>query len=61
MTISEQEFPNLVFHGKLTGAGFLVPFKINDFIFLPLPVGSDRVVFLQCGEEMLFVFFCQHM
>ena len=57
MAISEQELPDLVFHGESTGAGFVVPFKINACVFLPLPVGSDRVVFLHCGEEMLCLMF----
>ena len=59
MAISEQELPDLVFHGESTGAGFVVPFKINACIFRPLIVGSDRVVFLQCGEEMLCVMFAE--
>ena len=57
MAISEQELVDVVFHGDSAGAGFLVPFKINTCIFLPLPVSSDRVVFLQCVEEMLCVLF----
>ena len=57
MAISEQEFPDVVFHGELAGAGFVVPFKTNACVFLPLPVGSDRVVFLQCGKEMLCIVF----
>ena len=57
MAISEQELADVVFHGELSGAGFVVPFKINTCIFLPLPVSSERVVFLQCVEEMLCVFF----
>ena len=55
MAISEQELSDVVFHGELVCAGFVVPFDINACIFLPLPVGSDRVVFLQCGKEMLCV------
>ena len=55
MAISDQELSDVVFHGELEGAGFVVPFKINACVFLPLPVGSDHVVFLQCGEEMLCV------
>ena len=49
----EQELPDLVLHGESAVAGFVVPFNINACVFLPLPFGSDRVVFLQCGEEML--------
>ena len=41
----------------MVGTGFVVPFKINACVFLPLPVGSDRVVLLKCGEEMLCVMF----
>ena len=37
--------------------GFVVPFKINTCVFIPLPVSSDRVVFLQCVEDMLCVLF----
>ena len=55
--ISDQELPDVVFRGDSAGAGFVVPFKINACLFLPLTVGSDRVVFLQCGEEMLCVTF----
>ena len=55
MAISDHELPDVVFRGESAGAGFVVPFKINACVFLPLSVGSDRVVFLQCGEEMLYV------
>ena len=57
MAISEQEFPDVVFHGESSGAGFVFPFNINACVSLPLPVGSDNVVFLQCGKEMLCVMF----
>ena len=57
MAISEQELPDVVLRGESSGTVFVVPFKINVCIFLPLIVGSDRVVFLQCGEEMLCVMF----
>ena len=57
MAISEQEYPDVVLHGELAGAGFLLSFKINAWAFLLLPVGSDRVVFPQCGVEMLCVIF----
>ena len=30
---------------------------MNACVFLPLPVGSDRVVFLKCGEDMLCMLF----
>ena len=57
MAISGEELVDVVFHGDLAGAGFVVPFKINACVFLPLPVSSDHVVFLQCVEEILCVFF----
>ena len=57
MAIYEQELPDVVLHGELSSAGFVVPFKINACVFLPLPVVSDRVVFLKCGKEMLCVMF----
>ena len=57
MAISEKEFPDVILHGKLVGTGFVVSFQINACVFLPLPVGSDRVVLLKCGEEMLCVMF----
>ena len=57
MSISEQELVDVVFHGDLVGAGFVVPFNINTCIFLTLPVSSDRVVFLQCVKEMLCMLF----
>ena len=57
MAVSEKEFPYLVLHGELVGTGILVPYNINACVFLPLPVSSDRVVFLKCGEEMLCVMF----
>ena len=57
MAISEQEFPDIVFHGESAGAGFVVTFKINSCIFLSLSVSSDRAVFLKCYEEMLCVMF----
>ena len=55
MAISEKGFPDVVLHGDLEGTVFLVPFMINNFLCLPLPVVSDRVVILQCGEDMLCV------
>ena len=57
MAISEKELSDVVFHGELAGAGFVVTFKINSCIFLPLPVSSDRAVLLKCDEEMLCVMF----
>ena len=59
MTISEQDLPDVVFHGDSAGALFVVPFNINTCLFIPLPFGSDRVVLLQCGEEMLCVMFAE--
>ena len=55
MAISEQVLTYVVLLGELVGAGFVVPFNINASIFLPLPVGSYRVVFLHFGMEMLCV------
>ena len=57
MGISEKKFPDVALHCELAGTGFLVPFEINACIFLLLPVDSDRVVFLKCGEDMLCVMF----
>ena len=57
MAISEQKLSGVVFHSESAVAGFLFPFEINACIFLPFPVGSDRVVFLKCGEEMLCMMF----
>ena len=57
MAISEKELPDVVLHGESEGTVFVVPLDINACIFLSLPVGSDRVVFLKCGEEMLCVLF----
>ena len=57
MAISEEELADVVFSGDSSGAEFVVPFKINTCIFLPLPVSSDRVVFLQCVKEMLYLLF----
>ena len=57
MAISEEELADVVFSGDSSGAEFVVPFKINTCIFLPLPVSSDRVVLLKCVEEMLCVLF----
>ena len=57
MAISEKELLDVVFHGESSGTGFVVPLDINACIFLPLPVGSDRVVLLKCGEEMLCMVF----
>ena len=57
MAVSEREFPDVVLHGELAGTGFVVPFKINSCLFIPLPFGSDRVVFLKCVEEMFCVLF----
>ena len=59
MAISEKELPDVVFHGESSGTGFVVPLDINACIFLPLPVGSDRVVLLKCGEEMLCMLFVE--
>ena len=55
MAISEKELLDVVLNGESAGTGFLVPFMINNFLCLPLPVVSDRVVILQCGEDMLCV------
>ena len=57
MAVSEKEFLDVVLHGELAGTGFVVPSNSNACVFLPLPVSSDRVVFLKCGEEMLCVMF----
>ena len=57
MAISEEELPDVVLHGESAGTVFVVPFEINACIFLPLPIGSDHVVFLNFGEEMLCVMF----
>ena len=57
MAISDKELPDVVLHGESAGTGFVVPFKINACVFIPVPVGSDRVMLLQCGEEMLCVMF----
>ena len=57
MDIYEKEFPDVVLYGESAGAGFAVPFKINACVFLLLPVGSDRLVFLKRGEDMLCVMF----
>ena len=57
MAISKQDFLDVVFHGELAGAGFVVPSKINACVFLPVSVGSDRGVFLKCGEDMLCAMF----
>ena len=57
MAISEQELSDVFFHGEPACAVFVVPLKINACVFLPLPVGSDCVVFLKCGKEMLCVLF----
>ena len=57
MAISEKDLPDIFLHGESEGTGFLVPFEINACVFIPLPVGSDGVVFLKCGEEMLCVMF----
>ena len=57
MAIYEKEFLDVVAHGELEGTEFVVPFDINACVFIPLPVGSNRVVFLQCGDEMLCVMF----
>ena len=54
IAISEKELPDVVFHGELSGTGFLVPLEINACLFLPFSVVSDRVVFLKGGEEMLW-------
>ena len=55
MAISEQELPDVVLHGESAGALFVVLFKIIACVFLTLSVGSNHVVFLKCGEEMLCV------
>ena len=55
MAISEKELLDVVLNGESAGTVFLVPFMINNFLCLPLPVVSDRVVILQCGEDMLCV------
>ena len=57
MVISEKELLDVVLHSESAGTGFLVPLEINACMFLPLPVGSDRVVLLKCGEEMLCMLF----
>ena len=57
MAISEEELADLTFHGESAGAGFVVPFNVNTCVFLLLPFSSDRVVLLQCVEEMLCVLF----
>ena len=57
ISISDKELLDVFLHSELAGAGFLVPFNINACVFLPLLVGSDRGVFLNCGEEMLCVIF----
>ena len=57
MAISEQELPDVFFHCESSGAGFVVPFKINACIFISLPDSSDCVVLLHCGKEMLCVMF----
>ena len=57
MAISDKEFPDVALYGESAGAGFVIPFKINACVFIPLPAGSDRVVFLKCGENMLCVMF----
>ena len=59
MVISEKELLDLVLHGESAGTGFVVPLNINACAFLPLRVGSDRVVFLKCGEEVLCVMFAK--
>ena len=56
MAISDQELVDVILQGESTGARFLVPFKINTCVFLPLPVSSDHIVFLKLFEEMLCVF-----
>ena len=57
MAISEKELPDIVLHGESAGTRFVVPLEINACVILPLPVGSDCVVFLKCGEEMLCMLF----
>ena len=57
MVIPEKELADVISHGELEGAGFVVLFKINTCIFLPLPVSNDRVLFLQCVKEILCVLF----
>ena len=59
MAISEEDLADVVLRGELAGAGFLVPFNINTCVFLPLPVSSERVVFLQCVEEIFCVLFAE--
>ena len=57
MAISEKEFPDVVLHGKLEGTGFSVPFNINACVFFSLLVGSDRLLLLKCGKDILYVIF----
>ena len=57
MAISEQEFSDVVLHGESAGKLFVVPLDINAYVFLPLPVRSDHVVFRKCSEKMLCVLF----
>ena len=57
MAISEKDFPDVVLHGESANTGCVFPIEINACVFIPLPVSSDRVVFLKCEEEMLCVLF----
>ena len=57
MAISKKELPYVVLHGESAGTVFVVPFNINTCVFPPLPVGSEGIVFLKCGKEMLCVMF----
>ena len=49
MAISEKGLPYVVLHGESAGTGFIFPLEMNTCVFIPLPVGSDCVVFLKCG------------
>ena len=57
MAISEKELPDVFLHGESSGTNVLVLLKINVCIFIFLPVVSERIVFLNFGEEMLRVLF----
>ena len=59
MAIYEKELVDVVLHGESAGTGFVVTFEINASILLLLPVGSDRVVFLKCVEDMLCMMFAE--
>ena len=57
MAISDKGLPYEVLHGESAGTGSVVPLKMNSCVFILLPVSSDLVVFLKCGEGMLCVLF----